>query len=128
MSRDMAMGLTYLGLNLLISVAAQFVLKAAMKNLGGFEADGGAMDYFLHMLNWEVIGGLFLYASGTILWLMCLTKLDLSFAYPAATMQYFLIFLGAWWFFGESIGWMKMAGLFVIVGGVIVMSLDKEKS
>ena len=120
------MGLIYLGLNLIISVAAQFILKAAMAQLGGFDAGGDVWAYLLAMLNPYVIGGLVLYALGTILWLLCLTKLDLSFAYPAATLQYVLIFLGAWFLFDEQIDWMRIAGLAVIGAGVFVMSMDKN--
>lgn len=119
------LGMIYLLLNLIISVAAQAVLKAAMAELGGFDP-ANAVDYFISMLNPMVIGGLLLYGSGTILWLLCLTKLDLSFAYPAATLQYFLVFWSAWYFLGESIGWVRIAALCVITVGVIIMSLDKE--
>jgi drug/metabolite transporter (DMT)-like permease len=128
MSKDMLMGLLYLFLNLLISVAAQFVLKAAMAELGEFGVGGSAVDYLLQMINVKVIGGLVLYASGVVLWLLCLSKLDLSFAYPAATLQYFLVFLGAWWLFDESIPLLRIAGLIVIAGGVIVMSLDQKQT
>lgn len=121
------LGMIYLLLNLIISVAAQVVLRAAMEQLGGFEP-GNAVGYFISMLNPMVIGGLLLYGSGTILWLLCLTKLDLSFAYPAATLQYFLVFWSSWYFLGESISWMRIGALCVITVGVIIMSLDKESS
>ena len=78
------------------------------------------------MINVQIIGGLILYALGTILWLMCLSKLDLSFAYPAATVQYLLVFAGAWILFNEEISPMRIAGLVVITAGVIIMSLDKS--
>ncbi|MEM7658142.1 MAG: hypothetical protein AAF399_18595 [Bacteroidota bacterium] len=125
-SKDMTMGLFYLFLNLLISVAAQFVLKAAMADLGGFGVEGSAGDYLLGMINVKVIGGLVLYASGVVLWLLCLSKLDLSFAYPAATLQYFLVFLGAWALFDETIPLLRIGGLIVIAVGVVVMSLDQK--
>ncbi|GAB4416566.1 MAG: SMR family transporter [Bacteroidia bacterium] len=123
---DLTMGLVYLALNLVISVAAQFMLKAAMANLGQFDAGGDVLTYLLSMFNMQVIGGLVLYAMGTVLWLLCLTKLDLSFAYPAATLQYVLIFLGAWYLFDEQIDWLRIAGLVVIGCGVVVMSIEKR--
>ncbi|MEL7339624.1 MAG: multidrug resistance protein, partial [Bacteroidota bacterium] len=60
-------------------------------------------------------------------WLLCLTKLDLSFAYPAGTLQYLFIFMGAWWWFDENISLLRIAGLVVIVIGVIVLALDNKK-
>ncbi|MDX1907261.1 MAG: multidrug resistance protein [Bacteroidia bacterium] len=121
------LGLIYLGLNLIISVAAQFVLKAAMARLGGFDAGGDVGAYFLAMINPWIIGGLFLYGSGTVLWLLCLTKLELSFAYPVATVQYLLVFAGAWLILGENIPWLRLAGLAVIGAGVLVISLETRK-
>lgn len=125
---DLWLGLVYLGLNLLISVAAQFVLKAAMLDLGAFESNGEWMAYFLRMINLWVIGGLFLYGLGTILWILCLSKLDLSLAYPVGTLQYLLVFAGAWWWFDEQITGLRLLGMLVICVGVFVMSLDLRKT
>lgn len=124
---QVGLGLTYLGLNLLVSVAAQFVLKAAMLKMGAFDAGQDTGAYLLAMLNVEVIGGLLLYASGTILWILCLSKLDLSLAYPAGTLQYLLVFAGAWWLFDEQISAIRLMGMLVICAGVLIMSLDLRK-
>lgn len=125
--QDWVLGLTYLGLNLFVSVAAQFILKAGMADLGAFEPEMGLGSYLWEMLNLQIIGGLVLYATGTILWLLCLSKLDLSFAYPLATVQYVLIFLGAWLLFDETINTMRLTGLGIILGGVIVISLETTR-
>lgn len=122
--QDWTLGLLFLGLNLIISVAAQFVLKAGMAKLGAFDPAAGVGEYLFQMVNIQIIGGLVLYGTGTILWLLCLSKLDLSFAYPAATLQYVLIFAGAWLLFEETINWQRLAGLAIILGGVIVIAMD----
>ena len=122
------LGLIYLFLNILISVAAQLLLKSGMMDLGSFQFSGTTFDYILSMINWKIVGGLFFYASGIIFWLLCLSKLDLSFAYPAATFQYILIFFGSWYFFGENIGFNRIVGMLIISLGVIIISLDYKKS
>ena len=122
------LGLFYLGLNLIISVAAQLMLKSAMANLGGFPEDGQIFDYMAGMITMPVIAGLLFYGAGTIFWLLCLAKLDLSFAYPAGTLQYFLIFIGAWYFFDENISLLRIIGMLVIILGVLVMAKDFKKS
>ena len=120
------MGWIYLGLNLLVSVIAQLVLKAAMMKVGEFEIDDNWLRYAYGMINIEIIGGLFLYGTGTILWILCLTKLDLSLAYPAGTLQYLLIFAGAWWFFDERITAIRLLGMIVICIGVFIMSVERR--
>ena len=124
---DTLAGIVYLFLNILISVAAQLMLKAGMANLRSFQVSGDTMQYLFSMINIEIVGGLFFYASGVILWLLCLSKLDLSFAYPAGTFQYVLIFIGSWYFFNEGISWQRILGMFVIGTGVILISFDYGK-
>lgn len=122
----MAIGLTYLLLNLLISVSAQLLLKAGMLDLGSFQVSGDSIEYFFAMVNWKIIGGLVFYATGIIFWLLCLSKLELSFAYPVATLQYVLIFFAAWYFFEEDISIERIAGMVVIAIGVIIISLEMK--
>lgn len=124
---DTLFGVLYLFLNIVISVAAQLMLKTGMAKLGSFQVSGDTLLYLFSMINPEIIGGLFFYASGVILWLLCLSKLDLSFAYPAATFQYVLIFVASWYFFSEQISWLRILGMLVIGTGVILISLDYGK-
>ena len=126
--QNTTMGLVYLLLNLLISVSAQFLLKAGMLELGSFQGQEATLTYLLSMINWKIVGGLFFYASGIVFWLLCLSKLDLSFAYPAATFQYVLIFVGSWYFFDEQVGIMRVLGMLIISLGVIIISLDYRKT
>lgn len=125
--KDFWVGLSFLLANLLVSVAAQFLLKRGMLDLGEFQLSEGVL-YLLQMLNPLIIGGLGLYAAGTVLWLLCLRKLDLSFAYPAGTLQYLLIFAGAWLWFDETISVLRIAGMLVICVGVFFLALDLKKS
>ena len=123
----LTMGLLFLLINLVVSAAAQLLLKSGMLDLGSFQFSGEIIDYVMKMLTWKIIGGLFLYASGIAFWILCLSKLDLSFAYPAGTFQYVIIFLGSWFFFNENISMQRIIGMLVIVLGVIVISLDHKK-
>ncbi|WNJ19773.1 EamA family transporter [Pontibacter sp. G13] len=127
---DFYLGLLYLGVDILISVAAQFVLKYAMNGLGEFPtgADADVLGYFWNMVNLPIFIGLGLYGVGQVVWLLCLQKLDLSFAYPVATLQHVLIFVGAWYLFDEQISFLRMVGLGIIMLGVILISTDKTAS
>lgn len=125
---DQLTGIFYLILDILISVVAQLVLKHAMHNLGSIPEEAPLTDYLLNMISFPVIAGLALYGLGIVFWILCLTKLDLSFAYPAGTMQYFLIFIGAWILFDEQINFLRIAGALVIIAGVVVMSKDIKLS
>ena len=107
-------------------MTAQLVLKDAMMQMGEFAIADNWMVYAYGMINMEVLGGLLLYGVGTILWILCLTKLDLGLAYPAGTLQYLLIFAGAWWFFDERISAIRLMGMLVICIGVVIMSMQRR--
>jgi drug/metabolite transporter (DMT)-like permease len=119
-------GLLLLFLDICLSVAAQLLLKAGMREIGAFELRADWWAYFLQLIHPLILVGLFLYGLATVIWIICLTKLDLSFAYPVATVQYFLIFLGAWHLFGEHIAWNRLVGIIIIFIGVIIISSDKQ--
>lgn len=120
-------GILYLGVSLVLNVVSQLMLKMAMANLGEFQVGGSSMEYILSMINPMIIGGLLLYGGGTVLWLLCLTKLDISFAYPVSTAQYLLIFWGGWYFFQEVMSVYRIAGLAIICVGVVIISFDYRK-
>ncbi|MBK7872936.1 MAG: hypothetical protein IPJ74_20845 [Saprospiraceae bacterium] len=119
-------GLLLLLAAIIPSVAAQLILKEAMIEIGAFDTQGNIWEYAIKLIHPMVILGLGLFGTGTIFWIVCLSKLELSFAYPVATIQYFLIFLGAWFYFDERIPLIRLLGLFIIVFGVIIISFDKE--
>ena len=74
-------------LSIAICTASQLLLKHAITGEGTF---------FAKLFTLPVIAGLAAYATGTGLWVACLRKLDLSFAFPASALQHVLIVAGAW--------------------------------
>ena len=87
-----------------------------------------SLQYGLQLLSPWIVGGLFLYGSGTLLWLFCLRHLDLSLAYPLGTLQYAFIFLGAWFFFDENLSLQRMIGTAIIVLGVVIIAATRAES
>ncbi len=113
---------------ILISVAAgaigQILLKSGMNRMGSITLSVGSMPETLLRLalNPYVVGGLFLYASGTVFWLAALSRVDLSYAYPFASMSYILMLAAAWQLFGETITPLRIVGTLIIAAGVLVVS------
>ena len=57
-------------------------------------------------------------------WLMALAQADLSFVFPAGSIQYIFILFGAHIFLGEKIDRMKVAGTVLIVAGITLLALS----
>ena len=98
-----------------------------MADVGGLPDFSGLPIYLLELIRVPIVGGLALYAAGTALWLVCLTKLDLSVAYPASAVQFLLIFTGAWHFFDEPITISRLVGATIVLAGVLLLTLDRNE-
>jgi Membrane transporters of cations and cationic drugs len=59
-----------------------------------------------------------------VVWIMGLSRIEVSIAYPMLSLGYVLNAAAAWYFFGESVGPMRIAGIaFIMVGvGLIARS------
>ena len=69
--------------------------------------------------------GLGVYAAGTLLWLCCLSKIDLSLAFPGSALQLILVLSGASWLLGEKISTLQIIGTAIILGGLSLLFLDR---
>lgn len=112
-------------LTVCISVIAQTFLKNGMKQIGRIDN----LDIKMIVpVAWSmgtnifVIGGLSLYVIGTFIWLILLSRLDLSFLYPFGALQYMLIFIVSFLVFGENIKPARIAGALIILVGIYIIS------
>jgi multidrug transporter EmrE-like cation transporter len=68
-----------------------------------------------------VMGGLAAYGTGVLFWLLALSRLELSYAYPFAILSYVGIIIGSYFFFKERISTMRLFGIVVILSGVLLI-------
>ncbi len=114
----------FIAVSICAGVSGQLVLKRGMSALGAQTLSGAnVIDVALRMvLSPWVVGGIAIYVAGTFFWLMVLSRVDLSFAYPMTSLSYLLIVLSAWYFLGESISPLRIAGVMTIVAGVLLIT------
>jgi len=107
-------------LGVLLNAIAQLLLKAGAGALAGVElrfANATAIAGRL-VLNPPIIGGLICYAISVVVWILALSRVEVSVAYPMLSVGYVLNALAAWWLFHEDLSVMRMAGIGVILVGV----------
>lgn len=68
-----------------------------------------------------VLGGLAVYGLSTAFWLVALSELKLSVAYPMVSLSYVLVVLGSVWILGEQITASQIIGLCLIIAGVVFL-------
>lgn len=99
-------------ISVLLSVAAQFALKAGVKS---HPAAG-----WLFVLQPMVLLGLALYGLGAIVWLSVLSRWDVSKAYPLVGMGFVLTAIVGF-FIGEELSAPRWAGVALICLGVALV-------
>lgn len=108
----------------LLNALAQLLLKAGTKSIGAIH---------LTMDNWfsiglkvatqlPIIGGLTCYVLSVVLWIIALSRVDVSVAYPMLSLGYVVTAIGAWYFFGEAVSLQRMAAIVVILIGVALLA------
>ncbi len=102
-----------------LNAGAQLLLKAGTNAVGRFEFEAANIVPIGWRLATEphIMGGMVCYVLSLAVWIVGLSRVPVSVAYPMLSIGYVLNVLAAWWLFGESVTPMKVAGVgFIIVG------------
>lgn len=111
-------------LGVLLNASAQLLLKAGMNEIGHFDFTlANTLPIGLKvMANLPIIGGCFLYVVSVLVWLLVLSRVQVSFAYPMISIGYIVNALAAYYFFGEPLTSLRVLGIFVIIAGVYLVA------
>jgi multidrug transporter EmrE-like cation transporter len=72
--------------------------------------------------NPTILGGLALYAIGTVLWLNVLARSELSQAYPFVGLGIVLAGLFGYFLFNDTLNPMRLMGTVVVIAGIILVA------
>jgi len=103
----------------LLNAAAQLLLKAGTTNVGAFEFTGAnILPIGLKLATQPpILGGLACYGISVVVWIMALSRVPVSVAYPMLSIGYVVNAVAAYYLFGEAITAQKMLGItFIIIG------------
>ena len=108
----------------LLNAGAQLLLKAGVSPLGVLSVDWhNLVPTTLRVLSqWPILAGLGCYVVSVAVWIVGLSRVDVSIAYPMLSLGYVVNALAARWLFGEVLGPTRWAGMMLILGGVFLMS------
>jgi drug/metabolite transporter (DMT)-like permease len=117
-------GIIYILISGVLGVTGQLVLKRGLVALVSSGLRPDALPGFIATLalNPMIVGGLAVYVLGTLFWLVALSRLDLSYAYPFASLNYVLVLLASWLFLGELPSPTRLAGVALICLGVCAIA------
>jgi drug/metabolite transporter (DMT)-like permease len=114
----------YILIAVLASAAGQVLLKKGMASTGVVTLSVNQLGSILWRIgtNPYVVIGLIVYVCGTIFWLAALSRVDLSYAYPFASLSYLVMLAASWLLFSEDITLARLLGTMVVGLGVLLIS------
>jgi len=119
-----AISFSLLMLGVLLNASAQLLLKAGTNAIGHFEFSASNILPVSIKLAMQphIMGGVACYVVSLVVWIMGLSRVPVSVAYPMLSIGYALNALAAWYLFGESLTAQKLVGIGFIIGGVFLVT------
>ncbi len=107
-------------LGVLLNAAAQLCLKEGMRRIGHFDfVWANFIPIGLQVAgNIFVLGGLFLYVVSVAVWLLVLSRVEVSFAYPLLSVGYIVNAVAGYYLFQENLSLPRISGIVIICVGV----------
>ena len=108
----------------MLNAAAQLLLKAGVKDVGIIKLDASNIFSAGLKLAFEphILGGLTCYVVSVGIWILALSRVQVSIAYPMLSLGYVVTALIAWAFMGEAVNAMRLTGIAVIIVGVFLVA------
>ncbi len=108
----------------LLNAAAQLALKKGMSTIGQFQF---SMENLVPIavrvaLNPFVIAGITCYVVSVAVWLLVLSRVEVSYAYPLLSIGYIVTAFAGKYFFNEALTPVRWAGIIVICFGVYLIT------
>ena len=115
-------GITYVLISVIFNVFGQYSMKVGMNKYGEVTFDNNLILTIFKIFTLpNVILGLLLYMISTFFWLVALSKLDLSIAYPTLSVGYILIMFLSIFLLNETINIYKIFGTLFIILGIFLL-------
>lgn len=108
----------------LLNACAQLLLKAGTNAVGHFDFHASNLIPVGLKLAFQpyIMGGMACYAVSLVVWIMALSRVPVSIAYPMLSIGYVINAFVAWQWFGEALSAQKLLGIGFIVVGVYVVA------
>lgn len=108
----------------LLNAAAQLLLKAGMSRVGHFAFSlQNTLPIAIKVASTpEIALGLLSYVVSVVIWMLVLSRVEVSFAYPLVSIGYIVTAVAAYFLFNENLSLVRIIGILVIMLGVYLMT------
>lgn len=119
-----AVSLSLLLSGVILNAIAQLLLKAGTNAVGHFEFH---LDNLIPV-GWKIgtdpyiMGGMACYAISLVVWIMGLSRVPVSIAYPLLSLGYVINAVLAHYLLGEAVTMQRALGIAFIIAGVVIVA------
>ena len=115
---------SFLMAGVLLNAAAQLALKAGTNRIGAFafSLDNVVPIGMRIATSPYILLGIACYVVSLVVWILGLSRVPVSVAYPMLSVGYIVNAIAAWMLFGESFTAQKVVGIGFIVVGVYLVA------
>ena len=108
----------------MLNAAAQLLLKAGTNAVGEFAFHTANILPVGLKIAFQpyILAGMSCYAISLVIWIMALSRVPVSIAYPMLSIGYVVNAFVAWQWFGEALSAQKLLGIGFIVIGVVLIT------
>lgn len=100
---------------ILCVTVAQLILKTAMSEMFNVKID---YQFIINVIkNPRIIIGLFLYALSFFIWIIVLSRVEITFAYPLLSLSVVFVAIVSWTMLGETFNVSRLAGMMLTMAG-----------
>jgi drug/metabolite transporter (DMT)-like permease len=109
---------------IMLNALAQLLLKAGTNAVGAIHLSAGNWLPTAIKLAMQppIIGGLSCYVVSVVVWIIGLSRVDVTIAYPLLSLGYIVNAFGAWYFLGEALSPQRILAIGVIIVGVALLT------
>lgn len=107
-----------------LNAGAQLLLKKGMCSFSSLCIPLDKMYTYAWKIitNGYIISGLACYVFSVVVWLMVLSRVAVSVAYPMLSIGYIVTAIAGHYLFAENLTWLRIVGIIVIILGVYLVS------
>ncbi len=111
-------------LGVLLNAVAQLLLKAGTNAVGAFEFSTANIV----PVGWKIVtslpilGGIGCYVVSVVVWILALSRVEVSIAYPMLSVGYVVNAVAAWYLLCEAVPPMRLIGIGIIILGVFIVA------
>lgn len=105
-----------------LNTAGQFMMKAGINKIGKIGLANMADSFLKVITSGYIISGFCSYAVSAVLWILILSRSELSWAFPMVSLSYVITALLAPVLLNETFSIQRFVGILVICVGVFLVS------